>query len=100
MLNMLLLLNLICFAARLKQTDLMNKTSFDNKLIRFDKAIISNKTKHLEVEKTRNSLAAKYYNSFYVRTYFTSNDESPNTFVYQRTPDVIANASSIVKYVI
>ena len=64
MLNMLLLLNLISFAARLKQTDLMNKTSFDNKLIRFDKAIISNKTKHLEVEKTRNSLTARYYNSF------------------------------------
>ena len=64
MLNMLLLLNLISFAARLKQTDLMNKTSFDNKLIRFDKAIISNKTKHLEVEKTQNSLTARYYNSF------------------------------------
>ena len=65
MLNMLLLLNLISFAARLKQTDLINKTSFDNKLTRFDKAITSNKTKKtLKVEKTRNSLTAKYYNSF------------------------------------
>ena len=37
------------FATRLKQRDLVNKTNFDNKLTSFDKRIMSNETKHLEV---------------------------------------------------
>ena len=36
-------------AARLKQTDLVNKTDFDNKLTSFNRRITSNITKHLEV---------------------------------------------------
>ena len=43
------------FAARLKQTDLVNKTDFDNKLTRFKRQITSNKTKHTEVQKKLNS---------------------------------------------
>ena len=35
--------------ARLKQTDLVNKTDFDNKLTSFNRRITSNITKHLEV---------------------------------------------------
>ena len=38
------------FAARLKQGDLVSKADFDNKL-NFDKRLISNKTKHLNVQK-------------------------------------------------
>ena len=38
------------FAARLKQTNLMSKTDFDNKLISFNKTVTSNKTKYLEVQ--------------------------------------------------
>ena len=32
------------FAARLKQSNLVNKTDFDNRLINFDRTITSNKT--------------------------------------------------------
>ena len=39
------------FTARLKQTDLVSKTNFDDKLTSFNKRITSNKTKHLEVQK-------------------------------------------------
>ena len=39
------------FAARLKQSNLVNKTDFDNRLINFDRTITSNKTKYLEVNK-------------------------------------------------
>ena len=38
------------FAARLKQVNLVTKTDFDNKLTSFNKQIIPNKTKHLEVK--------------------------------------------------
>ena len=62
------------FAAKLKQTDLVNKTDLDNKLTSFSKRITSNKTKQLEVQKKLNSLITKYYNFFLVRIYFTSND--------------------------
>ena len=44
------------FAARLKQTDLVKKTDFDNKLTSFNKRIITNKAKHLEVQQKLNSL--------------------------------------------
>ena len=43
------------FAAKLKQSDLVNKTDFDNKLTSFNRRITLNKTKHLEVQKKLNS---------------------------------------------
>ena len=52
------------FAARLKQADLVNKTDFDNKLISWDRAITSNKTNYLEVQKKLNCLITKDYNLF------------------------------------
>ena len=39
------------FAARLKQANLLSQTDFDNKLIRFNKKITSNKTEYFEVKK-------------------------------------------------
>ena len=65
----------------------MNKTDFDNKLTSFDKRITSNKTTYLEVQKKLNTLITNYYNFFLGRMYFTSNDVSQNTFVYQSTLD-------------
>ena len=52
------------FAIRLKQANLMTKIDFDNKLTSFNKRVISNKTKHLEVQKKLNSLITKDYNFF------------------------------------
>ena len=53
------------FAARLKQANLVTKTDFDNKLTSFNRKIISNKTKYLEVHKNLNSLILKdYYAEF------------------------------------
>ena len=52
------------FAARLKQADLVNKTDFDNKLASWDRAITSNKTNYLEVQKKLNCLITKDYNLF------------------------------------
>ena len=63
----------------------MSKTDFDNKLTIFNKRINLNKTKHLEVQKKLNSVTTKDYNFFLSRIYFTNNDESENTFVYQPT---------------
>ena len=77
------------FAARLKQTDLVNKADFDNKVISFNRKITSNKTKYLEVQKKVNSLITKDYNFLSGRIFFTSNDESQNTFVYQPTLDTL-----------
>ena len=77
------------FAARSKQDDLVNKTDFDNKLTSFNKRIASNKTKHLEAQKRLNSLITKEYNFILGRIYFTSNDGSQNTFVYQQTLDTL-----------
>ena len=37
--------------ARLKQTNLVSKTDFDNKLISFNRKITSNKRKHFELQK-------------------------------------------------
>ena len=64
------------FAARLKQPNLVTKTGFDNKLISFNRKIISNKTKYLEVKKKLNGLTTKDYNFFIGRIYFKSNDGS------------------------
>ena len=75
--------------ARLKQTDLVNKTDFDNKLTSLNRRINSNKTKHLEVQKKLNSLITKDYNVFLGRIYFTGNDGSQNMFVYQPTFNVL-----------
>ena len=65
----------------------MSKANFDNKLTSFNKRKSSNKTKHLEDQKKLNSVITKYYNFFLARTYFTSNDGSRDTFVYQATLD-------------
>ena len=54
----------------------MSKTYFDNKLISFNRKITSKKL---------NILTTKDYNFFLSRIYFTSNDGSQNTFVYQPT---------------
>ena len=77
------------FAARLKEPDLVNKTDFDNKLASFNKQNPSNKTKHLEVQQKLSSLITKYNNFFLGRIYFTSNDVTQNTFVYQPTLDAL-----------
>ena len=63
----------------------MIKTGFYNKLIKFNRNITSHKTKYFEVKKTLNSLITKNYNFFLGRVYFTRNDGSENTFVYQPT---------------
>ena len=76
-----------CFAARLKQADSVNKTDFDNKQKSFNKRTTSDKTKHLEVQEKLNSLTTKDYNFSLDRIYFTSNDGSQNTFIYQPTVD-------------
>ena len=60
----------------------MTKTNFDNKLRSFNRRITSNKTKHLVVQKNLNSLITNDYNFFLLKHYFTSKDESQNTFVY------------------
>ena len=73
----------------LKQADLLNKTNFDNKLTSFNKQIISNKIKHLEIQKKLNTLISKNYNFFLGRTYFAGNDRSQNTLVCQPTPDTL-----------
>ena len=61
----------------------------DKKLTSFNRKITSNKTKYLEVQKKLNSLITKDYNFFLGRIYFTSNDGSQNTFVYQPTLDTL-----------
>ena len=77
------------FAAKLTQVNLVSKTDFDNKLISFNRKITSNKTKYLEVLRKLTSLTTKDYNFFLGRIYFTSNDGSQNTFVYQSTLDTL-----------
>ena len=67
----------------------MNKTDFDNKLIRINREITSNKTKHLEVQKKVNSWLTKDYNFFLGRTYFKNNDRCQNMIVYQPTLDIL-----------
>ena len=67
----------------------MNKTDFDNKLTSFNEWITSNKTKHLEVQKTLNNLITKGFNFFLGRINFASNDGSQNTSVYRWTLDTL-----------
>ena len=63
----------------------MGKTDFYDILISFNTKITSNKTSYLEVQKKLNGLTTKNYNFFLGKTYFTSNDGSQSTFVYQPT---------------
>ena len=77
------------FTIRLKQADLVNKTYFNDKLTSFNKPILSNKTKHLEVQKKLNSLITKDYNFFLGIIHFTSNDRSQNTYFYKPTLDTL-----------
>ena len=67
----------------LKQTDIVSKTYFDNKLTSFNKRSTSNKTKHLKVQSKLNSLVANDYYFVLDTIYFTSNHRSQNTLVYQ-----------------
>ena len=67
----------------------MNKTDFDKDLTRFNRQITSNKTKHLKVRKRVNNLIRDCYNFFSGRLYFTSNEGSQITFVYQPTLDTL-----------
>ena len=76
-----------CFAARLKQVNLLTKNGSDNKLTSFNKRITSNKRKHLEVQKEVNSLITNDYNFFLGRMHFIGNDRSQNPFFYQPTLD-------------
>ena len=62
------------FVARIKEADLVNRT---------DRRITSNKTKNLEIQKKLNRVITKDCNYFLCRIYFTSNNGSQNTFVYQ-----------------
>ena len=77
------------FTARLKEANLVTKTDFDKKLASFNRKTTSKKTKYLKVQKKLNSLIANGYNFFLGRMYFTSNDGSQNTFVYQPTLDTL-----------
>ena len=77
------------FAARLKKAHLVSKSHFDNKLTSFYRKITSMKTKYLEVQKKLNSLITKDYNFFLGRIYFSSNDGSQNTFLYQPILDTL-----------
>ena len=61
----------------------MSKTHFDDKLTSFNRKSTSNKTKYLEVQKKLNSLTTKDHNFFFGRIYFTSNNGSQKTFIYQ-----------------
>ena len=81
MINIILLLNLII----LKQTNLVTKTDFYNKLTNFNRKITTDVAKHLENQKKQNILIAKDYDYLLVRIYFISNDGFQNTFVYQPT---------------
>ena len=58
----------------------MTETDFDKKLTSFDRKIISNRAKYLEVQKKPNSLITNDYNIFLGKMYFTSNNGSQNTF--------------------
>ena len=67
---------------------MLQNCSFKTSTI-FYRKITSNKTKHLEVQNKLNSLITKDYRFFLGRIYFTSNDVSQNTFVYQSTRDAL-----------
>ena len=71
------------FTERLKQANLVNKTDVEEMLTSFNSKITSNKTKYLEVQKILNGLITNDHNFFFCRMYFTRNNRSQNTFVYQ-----------------
>ena len=65
------------FTVRLNQANLVTTTDFNNKVTSFNRKILLNKTKYLEVQRKLS------------RIYFASNDRSENTFVYQPTVDTL-----------
>ena len=67
-----------------KSTWLKKENCIDNKVTRFNKQITSNKAKHLEIQKKRNSLITRDYSFFLGRIHFTS-----DVFVYQPTLDAL-----------
>ena len=75
------------FAARSKLANFVNTTDFDNELTSLNKRITSNKTQHFKVQTKLNSLIRKDYDFVLGRMYFTGNDGSQNTIVYQPTLD-------------
>ena len=75
-------------AARLKQANLVSKTDFDDKLRSFNRKITSNKAKYLEVPR-KVSLTTNDYNFSLGTIYFSGNDGSQNTLVYQPTHDTL-----------
>ena len=77
------------FRIKIKKATLVNKTDFDNEITSFNKQITSNKTKHLEVPKKRNSLITKDFNFFIGKIYFASHDGCKHTFAYQPTFDTL-----------
>ena len=82
MINILLLQNLINFAARLAQADLVTKTDFDNKLSNLNRKITSNKTKHLLFENEFKK--SKTFDSIYFRGKSDfENDGTQNYLVFQ-----------------
>ena len=70
------------FTARLKQTDLVTKSDFDERLTSINKRITSNKTKYLNLQKKLKSLISKDYEFFLSRIYFKCNYGSQNPFAY------------------
>ena len=73
----------------MKQANLVTKTDFNNKLTSYNRRITSNKIRYLEVQKKLESLMTNDYNFYLGRMYFTSNDGSQSTFVYQPTLDTL-----------
>ena len=69
--------------------NLVTENDFDKKLTSVNTRITLNKTKHLEVQKKLNSLLTKDFIFILSRIYFTSNNGSPNMFVYKPTLSVL-----------
>ena len=77
-------------AARLIQANLVSKADYyQNKLISFNRKMTSNKTKYLGSSKKLDIATAKDYHFFLEKMYFTNNNGSQNTFVYQSALDTL-----------
>ena len=74
---------------RLKQAGFVNENDFNNKLKNFNKKMTFNKIKHSEVPKKTKQSNNKPYIFFLGSIYFTNNDGSQKTFVYQTTLDTV-----------
>ena len=64
---------------KLAQANLVTKTAFDNELKKYNKKIVSNKTKNLLIEKKLNTFDLSYFNG---KNYFNENG-TQNWFVFQ-----------------